>query len=213
MRIDSSLHSLFGASKVAADVMVQEYGRYFGMATVCFRAGCLTGPNHAGAEQHGFLAYIARAVTQGIPYKIYGHGGKQVRDNLHADDVARAILAFHDAPSSGAVYNLGGGRANSVSVLEAIEAVEQLTARRLGTTYIEEPRLGDHICYVSDTSAFRASHPIWQVEVGLDRIFDSLVAAQARAGTASMPSPLDQPAISTNLSTTHEQLESPPAKR
>src|ERR1022692_2094447 len=101
---NQSKHSLFGASKVAADVMVQEYGRYFGMATVCFRAGCLTGPNHAGAEQHGFLAYVARAIALGLPYRIYGHGGKQVRDNLHADDVARAILAFHEKPSSGAVY-------------------------------------------------------------------------------------------------------------
>jgi CDP-paratose 2-epimerase len=177
MSIDRSLHSLFGASKVAADIMVQEYGRYFEMPTVCFRAGCLTGPNHAGAEQHGFLAYLARAVTHRLPYRIYGHGGKQVRDNLHADDVARAILAFHEAPTSGAVYNLGGGRANSVSVLEAIEAFERLTGERLDSVYVDEPRRGDHICYISDTQSFRTAYPDWRVEVDLVEILDSLVAA------------------------------------
>jgi CDP-paratose 2-epimerase len=160
-------------------VMVQEYGRYFGMATVCFRAGCLTGPNHAGAEQHGFLAYVARAIALSLPYRIYGHGGKQVRDNLHADDVARAILAFHEKPSSGAVYNLGGGRANSISVLEAVGALEQLMGRRLATSYEAEPRRGDHICYISDTRAFRDAYPKWGVEVPLPNILESLATANA----------------------------------
>jgi CDP-paratose 2-epimerase len=185
MRIDGSLHSLFGASKAAADVMVQEYGRYFGMPTVCFRAGCITGPNHASAEQHGFLAYIARAVSEGIPYRIYGYGGKQVRDNLHADDVARAILAFHESPMSGAVFNLGGGRTNSISVVEAIDALEQLTCCRLETTYVEEPRRGDHICYISDTRAFRESYPAWRVEVVLEEIVNSLARAHSLTGSKS----------------------------
>ncbi|MDX6484024.1 MAG: CDP-paratose 2-epimerase, partial [Gaiellaceae bacterium] len=144
MRIDMTMHSLFGASKVAADVLVQEYGRYFGLPTVCFRGGCLTGPNHSGAELHGFLAYLARAVRDGIPYRIYGHKGKQVRDNIHSHDVCTAIMAFAERPTSGAVYNLGGGRANSVSMLEAIERFEGLFGRKLESEYVEEARRGDH---------------------------------------------------------------------
>ena len=126
MRIDATMHSVFGASKVAADVMVQEYGRYFGMPTVCFRGGCLTGPNHSGAELHGFLAYLARATREGLPYRIYGYKGKQVRDNIHSHDVCAAIMAFAEVPRPAAVYNLGGGRANSVSMLEAIARFEEL---------------------------------------------------------------------------------------
>src|ERR671939_447042 len=129
-RIDASTHSLFGASKLAADVLVQEYGRYFGLPTVCFRGGCLTGPNHSGAELHGFLAYVARALRDGLPYRIYGYKGKQVRDNIHSYDVCTAIMAFADAPRPAAVYNLGGGRANSISVIEAIERFEELTGQR-----------------------------------------------------------------------------------
>jgi CDP-paratose 2-epimerase len=179
MRIDATMHSLFGASKAAADVLVQEYGRYFGMPTVCFRGGCLTGPNHSGAELHGFLAYLARATAQGLPYRIYGYKGKQVRDNIHSHDVCTAIMAFAAAPRPAAVYNLGGGRANSVSMLEAIERFEELLGRTLDWTYVEEPRRGDHICYISDLTRFRADHPGWEPEYPLDRIFAELTAIPA----------------------------------
>jgi CDP-paratose 2-epimerase len=172
MRIDATQHSLFGASKAAADLLVQEYGRYFGMPTVCFRGGCLTGPNHSGAELHGFLAYLARAVREGIPYRIYGYKGKQVRDNLHSYDVCTAIMAFADAPRPAAVYNLGGGRDNSVSMLEAIARFEELYERKLEWEYVEEARRGDHICYISDLSRFRADYPGWDVSMSLETIFD-----------------------------------------
>src|SRR5207244_13560909 len=176
LRVDATTHSLFGASKVAADVLVQEYGRYFGMPTVCFRAGCLTGPHHAAAELHGFLAYLARAAREGLPYRVYGYKGKQVRDNLHSHDVCTAIMAFADRPSAGAVYNLGGGRANSVSMLEAIERFEELLGRKLVTEYVEEPRRGDHICYISDLTRFRADYPDWSPTVTLDDVFEQLAA-------------------------------------
>lgn len=174
-RIDASMHSLFGASKVAADILVQEYGRYFGMPTVCLRGGCLTGPKHSGAELHGFLAYLARATLEGRTYRIFGYKGKQVRDNIHSHDVCTAIMAFYESPHSGAVYNLGGGRANSVSVLEAIERFEELTGRRLEWEYVEQARRGDHICYISDLRRLRADHPGWEISVSLDEIFDQLV--------------------------------------
>ena len=186
MRIDATMHSLFGASKVAADVLVQEYGRYFGIPTVCFRGGCLTGPNHSGAELHGFLAYLARAVKEGIPYRIYGYKGKQVRDNIHSYDVCTAIMAFAEQPRQAAVYNLGGGRANSVSMLEAIDRFEDLFGRTLEWEYIEQARRGDHICYISDLSRFRADYPDWELSVDLDAIFDQFgqaaVAAAADRG-------------------------------
>jgi CDP-paratose 2-epimerase len=175
-RVDASLHSLFGASKLAADVLVQEYGRYFGLPTVCFRGGCLTGPNHSGTELHGFLAYLARAGREGRTYRIYGYGGKQVRDNLHSRDVCTAVMAFAEAPRAGAVYNLGGGRANSVSVLEAIGRFEELLGRKLQTEYVAEPRRGDHICYITNLARFRADYPSWSVSVGLDEIFGSLAS-------------------------------------
>jgi CDP-paratose 2-epimerase len=174
MRIDATMHSLFGASKAAADLLVQEYGRYFGLPTVCFRGGCLTGSRHAGAELHGFLAYLARAVRDGLTYRIFGYKGKQVRDNLHSYDVCTAIAAFAERPASGAVYNLGGGRANSVSVLEAIARFEELFGRRLETEYVEEPRRGDHICYISDLRRLRADYPEWEPAVDLDAIFAEL---------------------------------------
>ena len=174
-RIDATLHSLFGASKAAADILVQEYGRYFGMPTVCFRGGCLTGSNHASAELHGFLAYLARCVLEGRTYRIYGYKGKQVRDNIHASDVCAAALAFANAPRSGAVYNIGGGRANSVSVLEAIAHLEELTGKKLDVEYVDEARRGDHICYVSDLGRLRRDYPGWDVTVGLDEIFRGLV--------------------------------------
>jgi CDP-paratose 2-epimerase len=171
MRLDATMHSVFGASKVAADVLVQEYGRYFGLPTVCFRAGCLTGAHHSGAELHGFLAYLARAVRDGLLYRIYGYKGKQVRDNLHAADVCGAIMAFADAPRPAAVYNLGGGRENSVSMLEAIARFEELYSRKLDVTYVDEARRGDHICYISDLRRLRADYPAWELTMSLDSIF------------------------------------------
>jgi CDP-paratose 2-epimerase len=176
LRIDRTMHSLFGASKVAADVLVQEYGRYFGLPTVCFRGGCLTGPNHSGAELHGFLAYLARAVRDGLPYRVYGYKGKQVRDNIHSYDVCTAIMAFVERPQSGAVYNLGGGRANSVSMLEAIERFESTFARTLDWEYVDEPRRGDHICYISDMRRFTTDYPEWELTRSLDAIFDDFAA-------------------------------------
>ena len=175
--IDHCLHSLFGASKVAADVMVQEYGRYFSMPTCCLRGGCLTGPNHSGVELHGFLSYLVRCNLEGREYRIFGYQGKQVRDNIHSLDVARFIHAFADAPRCGEVYNLGGGRGNSVSVLEAIARLEELTGRKLETGYVDEARRGDHICYISNLARFRADYPSWDISIGLDRIFEELAAA------------------------------------
>jgi CDP-paratose 2-epimerase len=183
-RVDTSLHSLFGASKLAADVLVQEYGRSFGMPTVCFRGGCLTGPQHAGAELHGFLAYLALTVAEGGVYRIYGYKGKQVRDNIHAHDVCTAIMAFAERPSAGAVYNLGGGRANSVSVLEAIARFEELLGRRLAVEYVDEPRRGDHVCYITDLRRFRADYPAWEPRYPLDAIFAELVRKR-RSRTSS----------------------------
>jgi CDP-paratose 2-epimerase len=180
-RIDATMHSLFGASKLAADVLVQEYGRYFGMPTVCFRGGCLTGPNHSGAELHGFLAYLARAVREGLAYRIFGYKGKQVRDNIHSYDVSTAIMAFAENPRSAAVYNLGGGRANSVSVLEAIARFEELYGRTLRTEYVAGPRRGDHICYISDLRRFRGDYPSWELTVGLEELFAQLAGAATPA--------------------------------
>jgi CDP-paratose 2-epimerase len=174
MRIDATMHSLFGASKVAADVLVQEYGRYFGMPTVCFRGGCLTGPLHSGAELHGFLAYLARALREGMRYRIFGYKGKQVRDNIHSYDVCTAIMAFAEHPRANAVYNLGGGRANSCSILEAIAALEELNGCALETEYLEQARRGDHICYISALGRFRADYPGWELTVSLEEIYAQL---------------------------------------
>ena len=183
MRIDATMHSLFGASKVAADVLVQEYGRYFGMPTVCFRGGCLTGPHHSGAELHGFLAYLARALRDGQTYRIYGYKGKQVRDNIHSYDVCAAMMAFYESPRAAAVYNLGGGRPNSLSVLEAIERLEDRFGRKLHHEYVDEPRRGDHICYISDLSRLRRDYPGWEVTISLDEILDQLALLAAPATT------------------------------
>jgi len=169
-RVDATLHSLFGASKLAADVMVQEYGRYFGIPTVCFRGGCLTGPNHSAAELHGFLAYVARALREGRVYRLYGYKGKQVRDNLHSYDVCAAFEAFYRNPRVAAVYNLGGGRANSISVLEAIARFEDLMGGKLQVEYVDQNRSGDHICYISDLRRLRGDYPDWNVTRSLDDI-------------------------------------------
>jgi CDP-paratose 2-epimerase len=174
--IDGCLHSLFGASKVAADVMVQEYGRYFGMPTVCYRGGCLTGPNHSGAELHGFLAYLARCVREGRRYRVYGYKGKQVRDNIHSFDVCTAFLAFYESPRAAAVYNLGGGRENSVSIIEAVARFEELIGKKLDLEYVDQNRVGDHICYISDLRRLRTDFPGWQLTRSLDDILRELAS-------------------------------------
>jgi len=173
-RIDTSLHSLFGVSKASADLLVQEYGRCFGMPTVCFRGGCLTGPAHAGAEMHGFLAYIARALKEDRTYKIYGYKGKQVRDNLHAYDVCQAFWEYMLKPRPGAVYNLGGGRDNSTSVLEAIAEMEKRLSRKLKVDYVDQARMGDHICYISDLRLMQKDYPNWKIQHSLSSILDQL---------------------------------------
>ena len=183
-RIDQSKHSLFGASKVAADVMTQEYGRYFGMPTCCLRGGCLTGPNHSGVELHGFLSYLVKCNLEGREYKIYGYKGKQVRDNIHSLDVARFIEAFWGAPRSGEVYNLGGGRGNACSILEAFDRVAALTGKPMRSTYVDKNREGDHICYISDLRKMQAHYPGWGITKSLDDVFQEIVASwrQRQAG-------------------------------
>ena len=180
-RIDASLHSLFGASKVAADILVQEYGRYFDMPTVCLRGGCLTGPNHSGAELHGFLAYLARAVRERRTYRIYGYKGKQVRDNIHSYDVCTFFQAFYERPRVAAVYNLGGGRANSVSVLEAIARFEGLIGQELHVEYVDHNRVGDHICYISDLRRIHTDYPEWRITRSIDDIFRELAGKSVEA--------------------------------
>jgi CDP-paratose 2-epimerase len=175
MSIDQCLHSLFGASKLAADVLCQEYGRYFGMPVGIFRGGCLTGPEHAAAELHGYLHYIVGCAVANRPYTVRGYGGKQVRDQLHAADVADLFLHFFRAPRAGEVYNLGGGRANSLSIHETIAALEA-RGHSLRWRYSGEPRKGDHICYISDLSKLRAHFPAWQMQYPLARILDEIVA-------------------------------------
>jgi CDP-paratose 2-epimerase len=168
MSIDSSMHSLFGVSKAAADLMVQEYGRYFEIPTVCFRGGCLTGPNHAGAELHGFLAYLMRCTVTGTPYTVYGYGAKQVRDNIHSADVVRAFEAFYESPRVAAVYNLGGGRESNCSMLEGIELCQEIAGRELDWTLSERARTGDHRWWISDLSGFRADFPDWDLEYDVE---------------------------------------------
>lgn len=172
--IDQSKHSLFGASKVGADVMVQEYGRYFAMKTCCLRGGCLTGPNHSGVELHGFLSYLIKCNLEGRTYKVYGYKGKQVRDNIHAYDVARFIHAFAESPRCGEVYNIGGGRENSCSIMEAFDRVAALTGRDMRWEYVEKNRDGDHICYISDLSKIRQHYPSWNISKSLDVIFSEI---------------------------------------
>jgi CDP-paratose 2-epimerase len=169
--IDQSKHSLFGASKVAGDIMVQEYGRYFGMPTCCLRGGCLTGPNHSGVELHGFLSYLVKCNLEGREYKVYGYKGKQVRDNIHSEDVARLLFEFWKAPRVAEVYNLGGGRNNACSILEAFARIAEITGRPMRWRYVEENRIGDHICYYSDLRKIEAHYPAWRIAKPLDDIF------------------------------------------
>lgn len=171
MSIDRSTHSLFGVSKTAADLLVQEYGRYFGLPTVCFRGGCLTGPNHAGTMLHGFLSYLMRATVTGEPYTVFGYGGKQVRDNIHSADLVAAFEHFHrDARAGGAVYNIGGGRAVNCSMLEAIELCEQIAGEQLHWTLSEQNRTGDHRWWISDLRPFARDFPGWSPTRGLEQI-------------------------------------------
>ena len=163
MSIDQTTHSLFGASKVAADVMVQEYGRYFGMKTGVFRGGCLTGPRHSGAELHGFLAYLMKCAATGREYRIFGYKGKQVRDNIHSSDLVNAFECFAAAPRAGEVYNMGGGRFSHCSMMEAVQLCEEITGRKMKTTYVETNRTGDHIWWVSDVSKFATHYPNWKL--------------------------------------------------
>ncbi|HMD54534.1 MAG TPA: NAD-dependent epimerase/dehydratase family protein, partial [Phycisphaerae bacterium] len=178
--IDQSMHSLFGASKVAADVMVQEYGRYFGMPTCCLRGGCLTGPNHSGVELHGFLSYLVKCNLEGREYKIFGFKGKQVRDNVHSLDVARFMALFVGKPRAGEIYNLGGGKANSCSLLEAFKITERITGRMQVHTYMEQNRIGDHMCYYSDLRKMRSHYPAWDIRKSLEETIQEIVEAWER---------------------------------
>jgi CDP-paratose 2-epimerase len=173
--IDQSKHSLFGASKVAGDILVQEYGRYFGMPTCCLRGGCLTGPNHAGVELHGFLSFLTKCNLEGRLYKVFGYKGKQVRDNIHSGDVARFIAAFIAAPRVAEVYNLGGGKQNACSILEAFELVRGYSGKAQVTEYVEQNRSGDHICYYSDLRRMRQHYPQWDITVSLPEIVRQIV--------------------------------------
>jgi len=190
--IDQSKHSLFGASKVASDVMVQEYGRYFDMKTCCLRGGCLTGPNHSGVELHGFLSYLIKCNLEERTYKVYGYKGKQVRDNIHAFDVARFIHAFCESPRCGEVYNIGGGRENSISILEAFDRISALSGLKMRYEYLDTNREGDHICYISDLSKMRRDYPGWDITKSLDDIFTEIYQVASRAPQS------DQAAIFTS---------------
>lgn len=174
MPVDQTLHSLFGASKVAADVLVQEYGRYFGMKTACFRGGCLTGPNHSGTQLHGFLAYLMKCAVTGAPYTIFGYKKKQVRDNIHSADLIRAFHEFFKKPRCGEIYNMGGGRYSNCSMLEAIALCEQITGKPMRSNYVEQNRRGDHIWWISDLSRFQQHYPEWKLEYNVPRILQEI---------------------------------------
>jgi CDP-paratose 2-epimerase len=185
MSIDSCTHSLFGVSKAAADLLVQEYGRYFDMPTVCFRGGCLTGPNHAGAQLHGFLSYLMRCTMTAQPYTVFGYGAKQVRDNIHAADLITAFQAFHRAPRAGAVYNIGGGRASNCSMLEAIECCQQIAGRELDWSLIDEHRIGDHRWWISDLEPFKRDYPAWDITRDIRDILSEIHDRNAERWIAS----------------------------
>jgi CDP-paratose 2-epimerase len=185
MSIDSSTHSLFGVSKAAADLLVQEYGHYFEMPTVCFRGGCLTGPQHAGTKLHGFLAYLMKCTATGTPYTVFGYDGKQVRDNIHSADLIAAFEAFHRAPRPAAVYNIGGGRFSNCSMLEAIGVCEQITGHELSWKVGEEPRIGDHRWWISDLAPFQADYPDWELRHGIEAILREMYEQNVERWTAA----------------------------
>lgn len=185
-RIDRTLHSLFGTSKASGDLLAQEYGRYFGMKVGVFRGGCLTGPSHSGVELHGFLSYLVKVVLSGGNYSVFGYKGKQVRDNIHSHDVVSAIQQFAENPRPGEVYNIGGGRENSVSVIEAIARIEQITGLRLNWQYVDKARTGDHKCYISNLGKFRTDFPDWKLTRSLDSILEEMVKSETmRQGVTS----------------------------
>jgi CDP-paratose 2-epimerase len=185
LSIDQSMHSLFGASKAAADILVQEYGRYFGLPTCCLRGGCLTGPSHSGVELHGFLSYLVKCNLEGREYRVFGYKGKQVRDNIHAWDVASFIEAFASRPRIAEVYNIGGGKENACSILEAFDLVESLTGRRQTHTYVDDARRGDHICYYSDLRKIKSHYPGWTITKSLpDTIREIVDGWHARMTTS-----------------------------
>lgn len=182
MSIDQCTHSIFGVSKAAADLMVQEYGRYFGMRTACFRGGCLTGPGHSGAELHGFLAYLMKCCTLGRPYQIFGYKGKQVRDNIHSYDLIRAFHAFYQNPRAGEVYNIGGGRDSNCSMMEAIALCEEISGKKMETVYHEENRIGDHIWWIGSLAKFQSHYPEWKITYGIERILREIHEASVERG-------------------------------
>jgi CDP-paratose 2-epimerase len=177
-RIDRTTHSVFGASKTAADVLAQEYGRYFGLNVGVFRGGCLTGPNHSGVELHGFLSYLVKVAIAGKTYTVFGYKGKQVRDNIHSLDVAQLINEFIEAPRIGEVYNLGGGRENSISIFEAFSLIAEISGKKMNYEYVDQNRKGDHICYISDLSKTKAHYPKWRITKDLRTTFEEIVAIQ-----------------------------------
>jgi CDP-paratose 2-epimerase len=179
-RIDRTTHSIFGASKLAADILAQEYGRYFGLNVGVFRGGCLTGPSHSGVELHGFLSYLIKCVLSDQPYTVFGYKGKQVRDNIHSYDVICAVEEFFNNPRPGEVYNLGGGRSNSISMIEAIAKIEGMTGKKLRWEYTDRARKGDHICYITDMRKFRSHYPNWQPTKSLDAIFREMIGAHEK---------------------------------
>ncbi len=179
MSIDGTLHSLFGASKVAADILVQEYGRYFGLKTACFRGGCLTGPGHSGAELHGFLAYLAKCALTGDNYTVFGYKGKQVRDNIHSHDLVNAFWHFYEKPRVAEIYNIGGGRNANCSMLEAIAMAEKITGKKFNWTYSDTHRVGDHMWWVSDITRFESHYPEWRIKHGIEEIMRAVIEGQS----------------------------------
>ncbi len=204
MSVDMTKHSLFGVSKLAADALVQEYGRYFNLNTVCFRGGCLTGPGHCGAQLHGFLSYLVKCAVMDRPYTVFGYRGKQVRDNIHARDLVNMFWHYHQDPRPGEVYNAGGGRHSNCSMAEAIQMCEQLTGRKMQVQYWDENRIGDHIWYVSDTRKFQRHYPNWKYQYDLPtimaEIYHAAAAAAGVASTGTVPSVQSTPALSPPVS-------------
>jgi CDP-paratose 2-epimerase len=187
MSIDQTTHSLFGVSKVAADVLVQEYGRYFGLRTACFRGGCLTGPNHSGTQLHGFLAYLMKCTVTETPYTVYGYKGKQVRDNIHSADLIQAFFEFFKAPRVAQVYNTGGGRYSNCSMLEAIDICQKIVGKELKWIYSEQNRIGDHIWWISDNSRFTEHYPNWKLQYNVPQILQEIYEFNEERWTKEVP--------------------------